>query len=561
MTNHPRLHRRKGSRQYYFRAKVPADLIEHYGQREVKFSLKTDSFKEAIQKVRIESLNFDLEMSRVRREMEARGDQPLTAMDIQRIAALHFHKLLSEDDDARALGGGNGGSGLNTDPRIEQVKVGLTIGDVEGLEIIEEAANGYLAAEKLTTPKDSDAYKRLCYELAKVTVKAVEAIDARDSGKVIDTPPPLPIQANTPPQSPVVQAQGDSVPPQGIPLSELFEIWVRERNPAQRTASDFHRHVSYFIELHGDLSVTAITRDHVRQFKDALLSCPKGQGKETRGLSFRQLLKYGETHPDAPKVSARTINDKALAALRTVLSYANRNGYRDGNPASDIRVETSKVKQEKYHPFTVEDLTAIFRSPIYTTGERPTKGGGEAAKWLPLLALFTGARREELGQLHVSDIKSENDIPFIDMTREAEDKQFKTESSKRRIPLHSELVKLGFLDYVEERRAAGDTHLFPGLKVSSGGKRTAVWGNWWGPYMRQHSGIDDPRKVFHSFRHTVKDAFREAEVEATLRDQLMGHAGRTEGDKYGSGYSLKALAKGMEKLRYPGLDLSHIKPK
>ncbi len=243
MTNHPRLHRRKGSRQYYFRAKVPADLIEHYGQREVKFSLKTDSFKEAIQKVRIESLNFDQEMSQVRREMEAntqsvpKADHPLTTLDIQRIVALHFHKLLSEDDDARALGG-FGGSGLNTDPRFEQVKVGLTIGGVEGLEVIEEAANGYLAAEKLKTPKDSDAYKRLCYELAKVTIKAVEAIDARDTGKIIDTPPPLPqpgqASVHAHQQAPAAQAipaQEAGVPPQGIPLSELFEIWVKERKP------------------------------------------------------------------------------------------------------------------------------------------------------------------------------------------------------------------------------------------------------------------------------------------------------------------------------------------
>ena len=34
----------------------------------------------------------------------------------------------------------------------------------------------------------------------------------------------------------------------------------------------------------------------------------------------------------------------------------------------------------------------IFNTPVFTKGERPEGGQGNAAFWLPLLALFTGAR-------------------------------------------------------------------------------------------------------------------------------------------------------------------------
>ena len=50
----------------------------------------------------------------------------------------------------------------------------------------------------------------------------------------------------------------------------------------------------------------------------------------------------------------------------------------------------------------------------------------EAAYWLPLLALYTGARLEELGQLRKKDIKESNGIWYINITDEAEGASLKT---------------------------------------------------------------------------------------------------------------------------------------
>ncbi len=48
--------------------------------------------------------------------------------------------------------------------------------------------------------------------------------------------------------------------------------------------------------------------------------------------------------------------------------------------------------------------------------------------------------------------------------------------------------------------------MFPGLRPDKKGAVTGNWSKWWGRYARQ-SGITDRRKVFHSFRHTFKDAW------------------------------------------------------
>jgi uncharacterized protein YjbK len=70
--------------------------------------------------------------------------------------------------------------------------------------------------------------------------------------------------------------------------------------------------------------------------------------------------------------------------------------------------------------------------------------------------------------------------------------------------------------------------------------------------------VSDPRKVFHSFRHNYRDALREADISIEKVRALGGWStGRTE-DDYGKGLRASTLAKAMEAVRYPQLDLSHL---
>ena len=175
----------------------------------------------------------------------------------------------------------------------------------------------------------------------------------------------------------------------------------------------------------------------------------------------------------------------------------------------------------------------------------------------PLLAAFTGARLEELGQITKGNIKRDkrDGIDYIDLTELAEAKNV---NSRRKIPVHPELIALGFLDYVASVQGSNSDRIFPELQRDSQGKLTASFSKWWGRYARQHGGFDSS-KVFHSFRHTAKDGFREGEVLEDLRDELMGHAPRTVGESYGAGSSIKRLAEGMSRLTYPGLKLERLK--
>lgn len=388
----------------------------------------------------------------------------------------------------------------------------------------------------------------------KAKVKTLDLVRKRHAGKPIDTPP-------RPVLSKGMLSHAPSSVSEAPTFTQIFEKWSEEHKSAggpEKTVKDFGTYVRRFVELHGDLQITQITKAHVRAFKDAMLRLPVRPSGKLLKMTVPELVEYTDKHPDVKVLSARTVNDKGLGAIGAVLNWAVENAYIEVNPASKVKAKSTKTKKTVRQPYSVEDLNLIFNFPIYSEADRPKGGAGEAAKWLPLMAAFTGARLEELGQLTVDDIKNEQGIYYFDMTAVDDNKRRKTESSKRRVPIHSKLIELGFLDYVAEMGQAGqEAQLFPLLK-SKGEKRTASWSKWWSKYARKY-GAFDSSKVFHSFRHSFKDGLREGGVQEEVSDALTGHAPVTEGRKYGSNaYPLKRLKEGIEQLTYPGLELPHF---
>lgn len=89
--------------------------------------------------------------------------------------------------------------------------------------------------------------------------------------------------------------------------------------------------------------------------------------------------------------------------------------------------------------------------------ERPEGGRGDAAAWIPLIALFTGARLEEIAQLQVDDVRIDalrGNVPIIRFTDLGDDQALKTDAARRDVPIHKELIKAGLLRFVAAAIAA-----------------------------------------------------------------------------------------------------------
>ena len=136
--------------------------------------------------------------------------------------------------------------------------------------------------------------------------------------------------------------------------------------------------------------------------------------------------------------------------------------------------------------------------------------------------IVRGARLNEIGQLLRSDVREIEEVWCFQFTEEAEgdQKRFKTEAPRRIVPVHPELVRLGFIDFVG--KASTGPRLFPQWKRGEDGYYSSVFSKWFGRFLTSVD-LKDPRLVFHSFRHGFKDALRRAMVEERIQDAIMGH--------------------------------------
>jgi integrase len=495
----------KRNSTYYFRRAVPPELRTLLGLREFTYSLGTKDKEEA---------------KRLRSEHALRTD------------------LLV--DEARSKLAEQSGSG--------EVEAALAPIDGQWLgEFAQEEAEfaarktAEQEARRLARRQYRDEWReRLDYSTARMPPRyaalkdllreqeeRAAAAEAR-AGALETQQPTLAAPAPNPPSRPSEPAMLDTT---------IVDLWAAERKPRPK-GIDTHRAVARWLyDRVGRKPVHELTTDDFRSFKAKLVE--EGQ-------------------------SAANIKMK-LSRVRTLMQWAFENGYATTNTAAGVTIKDTKAGKNGRQPFDLASLTAIFSSPVYSEGTRPLQLRGEAAYWLPLLALYTGARLEELGQLRPDDVQErryaddegqERTDWFIHIREDSEaDLKLKNANSERHIPVHGELVRLGFLGFVKTAKNSEQQRLFPLLRPDKYGRVTAKWGEYWSVYRREVCGVTDKRMVFHSFRHTFKDYARLAGIDDGIQRQLMGHSARDVADDYGSGHWDHQLIEAMKRYKVPGLKL------
>ena len=324
--------------------------------------------------------------------------------------------------------------------------------------------------------------------------------------------------------------------PDVLTLASLVERWEAAKQPTAKTANKARAVIAEFEQAVGlgSLSTPHLTSRHINKFKD---------------------------HLTASGAALATGNNK-LGLLRTVCEVSKAHLPGGLNPCAGINITVTKKRlaQDRRHAFDAGHLGIVFGSPVYCANMRPVAGGGEAAFWLPLLALYTGARQREIGQLRTMDVVQE---PYLDATGDEAHAwvirilfaagRLKNERSERRVPIHAALIELGFLRYVEAAEAAGRQRLFPDLRPDYDGNFTAAWSKWFGRWLRGKCGITDKRLVFHSFRHTFKHFARYSQIAPDVQNEITGHeTGDMANDYGGLSYPLHPLVEGMRRFRVPG---------
>jgi integrase len=183
---------------------------------------------------------------------------------------------------------------------------------------------------------------------------------------------------------------------------------------------------------------------------------------------------------------------------------------------------------------------------------------------VPLIMLFSGARPGEIAQLAVSDVRQLHGQWIFHVTTEGDDhdqgKAVKTAGSMRVVPVHSELIRLGFVDYHQRRQKQGGMQLFPGAVRNGRGQIMTDVSREFGRYLTR-IGLKQGRGLsLYSFRHGAADALRRAGHLDNDFGYLLGHVAATMTGRYGNlpQGMLDQRAALVESIAYPGVDLTHL---
>jgi integrase len=529
----PYLHLRE--KTYYFKRKIPTDAAKAFlpANDQLWKSLKTSDLNKALTALPKEIEEFDRKVlkarcltSYVRKQINRLKDRPdgtskyLLAAHIPVLLDGYEQALLAMDDDERKE--------LTRDERaqrLQEFEEGLQhlYEDAAGDNFLawEEIAQDMLAGEKLIAPPNSELRTELLRQLMQRDIEILESQCARLKGRVKPTPRAPPSARSLP------------------TMRDLFLGW-KVKQVKQRTIDTYETCVAEFESIHGAIPVVAIEPSHVREYRDQLLKTKMMKGTaENRIGQLSTLLTHGQ----------REIVDHITV-----------------NPFLQVELDMfpCTASTELRRAYTAGELRSLFNSKLFTQNFHVSGQTKEALYWAPLLGPFLGARIEEVAQLRIQDVEYINGEWCLKITEMGPDQSVKTEGSKRRVPIHAEIIMCGFLAYVARRKQEGHERIFPSLKNTN---KNNIWSNAltkrYGIYLDE-IGLTDPRLDYHSFRYSFRQQCTICGIENEVRDALSGHwVSKNEGARTylkdeDTQYPFPVLVDAIKRLTYGELQLEHL---
>ncbi len=339
-------------------------------------------------------------------------------------------------------------------------------------------------------------------------------------------------------------------------LCDCIEVFIAEKRRGWKESHAFvNEHKGYrpklalLSEILGNPLVDEITKTDIVKYKNTVFKLPSNRNKKPMyaGRTFKQLMDMEIPHRDL--LSSTTISNN-FVKVSSFLSWLSENDLAKTNLSSPLRrvIKKDKSDSELRSAFSNADLCALFNNKYYFNGQHRLN----SHFWVPILALFTGARLNELCQLERSDIVKIDGIWCIDINNK-NGKRLKNFSSARVIPLHSVLVRdLSFIEFTQSHQ---DTKLFPELSESAVGYGQSL-SKWFNRTYRKNVGVGQgcERKDFHSFRHTFANYFKQSiDVQEFRVSELLGHKGSSSitFGRYGKESSVEAKKELIESLQFP----------
>ena len=350
----------------------------------------------------------------------------------------------------------------------------------------------------------------------------------------------------------------------GPTVEEAVRCYIasKKKSCTPKTHATRLRQLGYLLEHLGpDTRIVTVTTGQIASFRDAVERF-RSNHHVGAGSNFTSRQTISLDGRIAPKTATLI-----LETVKAFFRWAGPLYLAGSNPALPIHVEVPKgLKSKKARrAFTDDELVRLFSAPMFTGCKAPKRRLEpgtwvikDARYWIPIVAYFTGLRLGEIVQLHLGDVRLDGPVPYIHVTDEGSGpvgsdtaKHLKTAAALRMVPLHPQIIALGFGDFVRNRtNARRHKRLFWEVPFGADGQASTVFSKVFARLMDK-TELTDPMLVFHSFRHNMMDALRNSLVPPQLIAAIMGHdvSAEGEGGGYGDGVWLETAYPAIKGMR------------
>lgn len=536
---------------YLVRKAVPKRLQGILNKREIKFTLDTKDVREARERAPAKIIQIDMMLRLAEKQLEA--EESLTDADIEMIAGVWASRTMQNDELIRdrylvedVL---DGKTGMFHSPENDIIH--------DWLEDRERKPR--YKSETWQAERDESICKLMVVELDEALeytpLVLTPAWRIRLAWRLAERRSDITnaYLLNLRPQRYARSKGLDVLPaerPETLTFADLFERYkdhVMRHEPlrAESRIIAYTTSANRFIEFIGQKAVEDITVTDLADFRNLLEKLPSRPSKAVRLLPLHK-----QVDAEGEKISPVRV-ENILKELSSVFRVAIEDGKLTENPLGKLKKRKVVAGPTVVRSFSRDEISRIFSLPVFHGEETPY---GAMAYWIPIILYYCGARVEEIAQLRKGDIVEVDGTPCFRLTM-GEGQSIKM-GNTRQFPIHSHLIELGFLDFVQ----SSTNQLFAD-KSEVNRKYSYNYGRWWGNYIREHGLTRQGIKPTHSFRHTLVTLCRDLNIREEIQDSILGHnENSSDRAKASHGYgetSVQAQRSVIEQIPRLNLQRSH----
>ena len=552
----------------YFRSRIPARLSHRMDRNEIRIPVRTTDLQKASAICRLlqrqmnricdimEKENHSFTYDELRAKLDEVANLLLSSIESWTFDYIHSNHNTPKDREEVA----RGIDSFINDARRSLAESDCTLAQCDFLTMGPPELQN-VSSIGLLDSLAKEYYQKKIYvlEVAKEHLQGNydTEYDRRKGTATVD--PHVTLQARAIDESPIPTPA--SAPE--VSFSRLIEQFIafkassgewKAKTRVSRQAS-LHLLVEYFGE---ECDPAAITASQMLDFREKVLRklpVRRNVSPEYRNKSLKDLLELDHIKT----MDIATINDY-LMVCSSFFQWGIRFHDWKSNPVSGLLISDQRSDDAKRVPYTQTEIETIFRNWVTFPDNTPArKARKEQFGWILLIAAHSGMRENEICQLFVSDIVCSNGIPCFDLQENHPTKSLKNRQSRRQVPIHAQLLKHGFLTFVNRQRELPEKIICEGTPPVRQLFPCCLWdkNNHYGRnFSRAYAAfsqsiLPDTQARFHSFRHNVATCLNNLDgISSHHVSRILGHAQQTTTERIYTKTDLKVLSGIINRMHY-----------